>query len=103
VKLLLQPSGKKLNNKGLGSLFTTGVVCSREITIASYIMILTSVTYLVIQGPAFEDIHKYGKPISTDDDAINSKIASGENTYSLIGFVLSLVMFVGYLVYMVCL
>ena len=51
--------------------------------------------YVVIQGPAFEDIHKYGQSDSND-------IAHGVSKYALIGSVMTVVLFVGYLIYMVC-
>ena len=49
---------------------------------------------MVIQGPAFEDIHKYGQ---NDQSAI----ASGVRNYALAGFIITVAAFVGYMIYMV--
>ena len=88
-------NGTKLSNRGLSSLLTTGVSCSREIAVTAYMMLGTALVYVVIQGPAFEDISKYGQ----DNQAA---IASGVSKYALAGFVLTIACFAAYMWYMVC-
>ncbi len=50
--------------------------------------------YLIIQIPAFYEMHKNG----TSDISDN---AAGERSYSVVGFVVCIVAFVAYLVYQV--
>ena len=55
-------------------------------------------TYIIIQAPAFNEIHEYG----TNKPDSNTRLAHAIHYYALIGFLLAAVFFVGYLIYMVC-
>lgn len=82
------PSGwSKLTPPGYFSLFETGVHCDDIITKGGYIMLLTAISYLIIQGPAF---------FLTGDDA---EVAAGEKNWAIAGFVFCLASFLGYLWY----
>lgn len=74
------------------SLFKTGVSPDSTLRRSAKIMFATSLIYLVIQGPAFQQIHINGQGDTSDN-------ANGENKFSMIGFVFCLVAFVAYLVY----
>eukprot|EP00042_Codosiga_hollandica_P030140 m.173729 g.173729 ORF g.173729 m.173729 type:complete len:609 (-) comp53275_c1_seq1:41-1867(-) len=87
---------KRLNHTGYSSLLITGVACTKKIKETSYIMIGTALTYILIQGPAFKYIHEYGEPSINDDD-----IAKHVKYFALVGFVMCLIFFIGYLWYQV--
>lgn len=77
-----------------GSLLSgAGVTPDASIRNNAMLMVLTSLIYLVIQGPAF--------PYSENGDAsILPKVAREEHTYALIGLVVAVVAFIGYIVLM---
>jgi len=80
------------------SLLRTGTNVKPGLRISAFIMIITSVSYLLIQGPAF----KYsGKKEDSDDSDIASSEINHEHWWALAGFLMSVVMFIGYLVYQV--
>jgi Ca2+/Na+ antiporter len=82
------PSGwSKLNPPGYFSLFETGVFCSDIITKGGYIMLLTAISYIIIQGPAL---------FLSGTDA---EVAAGEKNWAIAGFIFCLVSFFGYLWY----
>eukprot|EP00638_Chattonella_subsalsa_P010715 CAMPEP_0117781324 /NCGR_PEP_ID=MMETSP0948-20121206/2772_1 /TAXON_ID=44440 /ORGANISM="Chattonella subsalsa, Strain CCMP2191" /LENGTH=561 /DNA_ID=CAMNT_0005609321 /DNA_START=9 /DNA_END=1692 /DNA_ORIENTATION=+ len=66
----------------------TGVECGDNVRAGGLLMVITSISYLVIQGPAFF--------ITSTDDTV---IADAENRWALGGLVLCLVFFCGYLKY----
>jgi Ca2+/Na+ antiporter len=83
----------KLYPAGNANLLRTGIVLFDEISTNGKTMILTSLTYLVLQIPAFE----YTGTIGRDAIAINSEVAAQEKPYALVAFVLSSIAFLGYL------
>jgi len=82
-------------------LLRTGTNVKGGLRISAFIMIITSFSYLLIQGPAF----KYsGKNMESSDDSsekIDSSEIMHEHWWALAGFISSLIMFIGYLVYQV--
>ena len=78
----------KLNPKGNASLFGTGVLVQQPVRNSAYLMLVTALSYLLIQGPAFI----YEK--DGDDE-----IKKVEHTWSMLGFALSSIFFVLYLYY----
>jgi len=79
------------------SLLRTGTNVKPGLKISAAIMLITSLSYLLIQGPAF----KYsGKNEDSESEVASSEI-NHEHWWALAGFLMSVVMFVGYLVYQV--
>jgi Ca2+/Na+ antiporter len=70
------------------ALFSTGVQTSAVVVPAARIMLLTAVTYLVIQGPAFALASASGT--AADPAALGER----ERFYALAGFLLALVLFI---------
>eukprot|EP00055_Hartaetosiga_balthica_P012903 m.64162 g.64162 ORF g.64162 m.64162 type:complete len:567 (+) comp8104_c0_seq4:25-1725(+) len=83
---------KKLTRTGFSALRKTGVSLGSEIRVTAKIMFATSIVYFVIQGPAFF----YDK----SDNAIKSQ-SSHEKDWAIAGFALTLLAFIGYLIYQV--
>eukprot|EP00043_Microstomoeca_roanoka_P015030 m.149825 g.149825 ORF g.149825 m.149825 type:complete len:613 (-) comp16163_c6_seq1:309-2147(-) len=88
---------KKMSISGVPSLFKTGVAIGGEIRVTAKIMILTSLTYLIIQGPAFF----YERPHSTPTAAQTQHQSKHEHDWAIAGFAASMVAFIGYLIYQV--
>ncbi|CEM26641.1 unnamed protein product [Vitrella brassicaformis CCMP3155] len=82
------PDWKKLDPPNNWSLTQTGVKCNKSIAVNGKIMLLTAITYLVIQIPAFAVIH----------DTIEQK-RSFERWFAFSGMLIAIVCFVLYLVY----
>jgi len=82
------------------SLWRTGTNVKSGLRISAIIMIITSVSYLLIQGPAFKYALK-GEAGSSESSSIDSSEIMHEHWWALAGFILSVFMFVGYLVYQV--
>lgn len=78
----------KLQPEGNISLCGTGVSVQEPVRASSYLMLLTALSYFLIQGPAF--VYQ-----NQDDD----KIKQGEHEWALYGTILSTVFFIGYLYY----
>jgi len=81
--------GGKLTNNGYGN---TGVQPDSSLRASANIMVITSISYLVIQAPAFRDR-------KTAADALSPGEIHGEKTYAFVGFLCTVVMFVGNLIY----
>jgi len=65
-------------------------------------MIITSVSYLLIQGPAFRFSNRgTGGSSESGSDSVTSSEIEAEHWWALAGFICSLVLFVVYLVYQV--
>ena len=85
------------------SLWRTGTNVKPGLRISALIMIITSVSYLLIQGPAFSYSRRgteTGSGSSSSDASDDSEVRR-EHYWALAGFVMSLIMFVGYLAYQV--
>jgi len=78
------------------SLTRTGTNVKPGLRISAIIMIITSVSYFLIQGPAL----KYADRLNGTSSSESSEIES-EHWWALVGFISSLLMFIGYLVYQV--
>ena len=92
-----QMIAKKLSGSE-GSPFTsTGVSPGPTIRSNALLMVATSLTYLLIQGPAFA----YSTtPPHEPDDPLDKKVSHIQHFWALGGFVLAVVAFCGYLVLM---
>jgi len=78
-------------------LLRTGTNVKPGLRISAFIMIITSLSYLLIQVPAF----KYsGETDESGSDVASSEI-NHEHWWALAGFLMSVIMFIGYLVYQV--
>ncbi|CAM9723778.1 unnamed protein product, partial [Phaeothamnion confervicola] len=82
------PDWAKLTPSGDASLYYTGVTGSPQLKIGGGLMILTALSYLIIQGPAFL--------YSGDDD---TEVSAGEHNFALAGMITCLAFFMGYLYY----
>eukprot|EP00030_Apusomonadida_sp_AF-17_P007613 a842136_521.p1 GENE.a842136_521~~a842136_521.p1 ORF type:complete len:576 (-),score=280.96 a842136_521:53-1741(-) len=90
------PAGAKLSPPGSMGLFTTGINVGPAIKTSGIIMIVTSISYVFIQGPAF------GLDCGSTTDVSHGKChASKERPFAIAGFVSSMICFVGYLYYQV--
>lgn len=78
----------KLDPPGNMSLMGTGVLPGPNVKIGGYILLITAVSYLLIQGPAF---FYAGEP--------QHVIAESEHNWAVAGFITCMVMFVAYLGY----
>jgi len=67
---------------------SSAVDCSKDITKGGWLMMITSISYLVIQIPALQ--------FEGDSD---EEIGAGEKNYALAGLILCIVFFFGYLLY----
>lgn len=76
----------KLDPPGNFDLFTTGVTISKMVHMEAYVMILTSMTYLVLQIPGMIYIND-----------TKAEQAAGEKIFAQIGACLCLLFFLGYL------
>jgi len=81
------------------SLLRTGTNVKPGLRKSAVIMIITSVSYLLIQGPAFR-FSKRGGDESSSNSVTSSEVQS-EHWWALAGFICSLVMFIFYLIYQV--
>ncbi|KNC49757.1 Ca2:Cation Antiporter family [Thecamonas trahens ATCC 50062] len=88
------PAGAKLSPPGSMSLTRTGVNCGPSIAIAGKIMVITSLAYIIIQGPAFG----LSCGLKSDDNKCKSK---GERWWAFAGLIYAFLSFVGYLWYQV--
>ncbi|CAN0420200.1 unnamed protein product [Pylaiella littoralis] len=70
------------------ALFQTGVTGSPQVRKGGKLMMLTSISYLIIQGPAFF--------LSNETDA---EVSSAEYWFALAGIITCSVLFIGYLLY----
>ena len=70
------------------SLTGTGVLPGPNVKIGGYIMLITAVSYLVIQGPALFYVGQS-----------HEQVAAAEHNWAVAGFILCTIMFVGYLAY----
>lgn len=75
------------------SLFHTGVTLQRSSHVGGKVMLATALIYLIIQGPAFEQIR--------DDHDGTASRASYEQTWCLVGVALCIVAFIAYIIYQV--
>ena len=73
----------------------TGVGTTKEVPRNAIIMLITAITYLIIQGPSFQ--HD-----KDNAEIVDKKAASQERYWALAGFILACILFVGYSVYQVC-
>jgi Ca2+/Na+ antiporter len=78
----------KLDPKSSWGLFNTGVKAGGEVKTGALLMLITSISYLVIQLRAFQ-LEKSG----------SNSVALGERFYALVGLIICTVLFFGYLVY----
>jgi len=83
------------------SLWRTGTNVKSGLRISAFIMIITSVSYLLIQGPAFKYSGKKGEASGSQSLVISSSEIMHEHWWALAGFILSVLMFIAYLVYQV--
>jgi len=87
-------------NKGmLAKLTGHGVTPDGTIKTNSYLMVFTSLCYLIIQGPAF--VYARRPEGGEDLDDLNATVADTEHWWSLIGLVVSSLAFCGYIAAMV--
>lgn len=77
---------KKLGQGGM--LTTTGVTPSEHIRDNAYVMVLTAISYLIIQGPAFA----YSR---TTDEGKVDELGSEQHYWALAGLVVSGASFFG--------
>ena len=70
------------------SLTRTGTGASKDVSINGKIMLLTTIPFLIIQGPAFKYFH-------------DKNAGEEEKYFALAGFILSLLLFLGYSWFMV--
>jgi len=84
------------------SLFRTGTNVKPGLRFSAIVMIITSVSYLLIQGPAFKyAFRKSGNGSGSDSNSVTSSEIESEHWFALAGFISSLILFIGYLVYQV--
>lgn len=74
-------TGRKMDGK------VVGVANSQSVNTGGYIMMITSISYLVLQVPA----------LFMSDDS-NKEVATGEKKFAAVGFFLCIAMFIGYLI-----
>ncbi|EGD77605.1 hypothetical protein PTSG_08701 [Salpingoeca rosetta] len=88
---------QKLTITGRRGLLHTGVSIAGSIRTSAKIMIVTSLSYLIIQGPAFfyERTHHKPTPGETHHQSRH------ERDWAIAGFAVTMVAFVGYLIYQV--
>jgi len=85
------------------SLFRTGTNVKPGLKYSAYAMIITSISYLLIQGPAFRYAFRKGEEGSSESESesIASSEIEAEHWFALAGFLSSFIMFIGYLAYQV--
>lgn len=76
---------------GNNSLTGSGIILTSDVNKGGIIMILTSVTYLFLQGP--------GLYLENSGVTKSSQIASGEKPWALVGLIMCSILFVGYMRY----
>jgi len=81
-------------------LWRTGTNVKAGLRVSAIIMIITSVSYLLIQGPAFKYAGRTDNGSGSESDSDSSEVKR-EHYWALAGFILSVLMFIGYLVYQV--
>jgi len=88
----------KLNPPGNMSLRKTAVDCPHAVTISGRVLLVTALTYLIIQIPAF-----FGGSIKAEDHTAKSTAAEArsEHLWAVFGSVVAFAFFVLYLVYQV--
>ena len=86
---------RKMGGASEHVLTSTGVSPAPSIKANAYVMVATSLVYLVIQGPAFP----YWTEPSSDD--VMAEVSSVERWWALAGLVIALLAFCGYLLLMV--
>jgi len=79
------------------SLLRTGTNVKPGLRISAFIMIITSISYLLIQGPAF----KYSGDTDESASDVTSSEINSEHWWALAGFLMSVVLFIAYLIYQV--
>jgi Ca2+/Na+ antiporter len=77
----------------------TGIQTSNVVNPAAYIMLGTSLTYLVVQGPAWAQRQYPSVDAATPDQV--ATVAKAVRNFALAGFVLALLLFIAYSVYSV--
>ena len=89
------------------SLLRTGINVKPGLRVSALIMIVTALSYLLIQGPAFSYSRRNGGGASTNSSSSgsgggdDSSEVRSEHWWALAGLLVSVAMFVGYLVYQV--
>jgi len=81
-------------------LWKTGTNVKPGLRMSGIIMIITSISYLLIQGPAFQ-FSKRVNGSGSESESVASSEVQAEHWWALAGFLMSVVLFVGYLVYQV--
>jgi len=80
----------------------TGTNVKDGLRYSALMMLLTSLSYLLIQGPAFKYSHRGGEEGNgTESSSVTSSEIEAEHWWALAGFISSLVLFIVYLVYQV--
>jgi len=84
------------------SLLHTGTNVKPGLRYSAFMMIITSISYLLIQGPAFKYSGRTNEESdSSESDTVTSSEVQSEHWWALAGFISSLVLFIVYLVYQV--
>ena len=83
----------------LAFLTRSGIQTSSVVNPAAYIMLATSLTYLVVQGPAWAQRQYPSVDAATPDQV--AAVAAAVRKFALAGFVLALALFIAYSVYSV--
>lgn len=96
--------GTKLNPRAstMEKLFKTGVSLQSQAHFTGKLMVLTSLTYLIIQAPAFYELDNDADIKSNATNSTNSqhRIAI-EQSWALTGLIIAVIAFLGYIVYQV--
>jgi len=84
------------------SLTRTGTNVKDGLRYSAIIMIITAASYALIQGPAFKYSGRRNENSDSSESlSITSSEIEAEHWFALAGFIMSLVMFIGYLIYQV--
>jgi len=107
-RVSLDENGKGMYNKKekliepKWSLTRTGTNVKPGLRWSAIIMIITSLSYLLIQGPAFKYSGRRNEDSTSSESLqITSSETESEHWFALAGFIMSLIMFIGYLIYQV--